>query len=345
MRIQSTEFDFELPSHLIAQRPKAFKEQKLIVYHRAERKIEYKMFFDLPSILKPGDLLVVNDSKVVPAAIRRDDGTVVFVMQPNQIHMTDIEAICPSKPKVGDVIEFANAKFIVKTQKSSGDIYVGDLITHKKYNSLLEFLEEQGSTPIPPYVNRSPDQDDEKDYQTIFAQYPGSIACPTAGLHFNQELIAQLKEQGIDFTKLTLHVGYGTFKQFKNEFVDEHIADKESYHIPLEALRKIGLAMKEGRRIIAIGTTTTRTLESIPEKVRNFEQIQSDIDGETEIFIYPPFEFKVISGLVTNLAYPKVPVMSLAAAFTGLEELKRIYQAALENDYMFYSYGDAILAL
>ncbi len=344
-RIRSVDFDFPLPPGRIAQRPRAHHEQKLIVFHGASRQISHKLFNDLPSILKPGDLIVANDSRVIPAALRRDDGTFLLIMHPDRPGLQNVRAICPSKPAVGDVIEFTKVRFLVKQHEPTWDVYIGDLISDQPYDSLHELLQDQGSTPLPIYVDRAPDASDESDFQTVFAHTPGSIACPTAGLHFSEELLEELVYKGIDVATITLHVGYGTFRRFKSEFVDEHIADREFYRVPLSSLQHIGRALREGRRVIAVGTTTTRTLESIPEELAHYEDIETDLLGETDLFIYPPFEFKVISGVITNLAYPRIPVMSLAAAFTGLEELKEIYREALDNDYLFYTYGDAILAL
>jgi S-adenosylmethionine:tRNA ribosyltransferase-isomerase len=344
-RIRSVEFDFPLPEERVAQRPRAYQDQKLIVFNCDSQQIRHTMFNDLASILKPGDLIVANDSKVVPAALRRDDGLFILIMQPEQQSLSNVKAICPSKPAVGDVIEFDRVRYVVKEHESGWDVYHGDLLSDQDYASLADLLEDNGSTPLPIYIDRPPDLADESDFQTVFARYPGSIACPTAGLHFSPELIENLARNDIETVTLTLHVGYGTFRRFKSEFVDEHVADSENYRVPLAAVRRIGQALKEGRRIIAVGTTTTRTLESIPEQLAHYEDIESDIVGETSLFIYPPFEFKVLSGLITNLAYPRISVMSLAAAFTGLEQLKELYRQALAHDYFFYTYGDALLAL
>ena len=344
-RIRSVEFDFPLPSERIAQRPREYTEQKLVVFNCDSQQIRHKMFNDLASILKPGDLIVANDFKVVPAALRRDDDLFILIMNPEQQSLSGVRAICPSKPEVGDVLEFAKVRFVVKEHEPGWDVYHGDLLSAQPYASLYELLQDNGSTPLPIYIDRPPDLADESDFQTVFARNPGSIACPTAGLHFSEELIADLARNDIDIITLTLHVGYGTFRRFKSEFVDEHIADSENYRVPLASVRRIGQALKEGRRIIAVGTTTTRTLESIPEQLAHYEDIEADIAGETSLFIYPPFEFKVLSGLITNLAYPRISVMSLAAAFTGLEQLKEIYRQALAQNYFFYTYGDALLAL
>lgn len=344
LRIRSEEFDFPLPRERVALHPKPFEEQKLLVYDRAHDGIEHRRFRELPAILRAGDLLVVNDSKVVPAALWRGDGKEILFMEPTRPGLEKVKAICPPKTRVGITWELPGARFIVK-EHLAGSVFLGDLHTDEPFASLQDFLQKYGTVPIPPYLKRRPEERDAKDYQTVFAKYAGSIACPTAGLHFNEDLIARLKQKGVDLATITLHVGYGTFKGFKTEFVDEHVPDAEPYHVTLHSLQSIGRAMQEGRRVIAVGTTVTRVLESIPQQLENFDRATTDLNGEASLFIFPPFHFKVINGLITNFATPRNPVMSLAAAFIGLKRLKSIYRTGLEKDYMFYTYGDAILAI
>jgi S-adenosylmethionine:tRNA ribosyltransferase-isomerase len=343
-RLRSEEFDFPLPRERVALHPKPFEEQKLLIYDRARKSMEHRLFKDLAAILHAGDLLVVNDSKVVPAALWRGDGKEILFMEPTLPGLENIKAICPPKTRVGIKWDLPGARFIVK-EHVAGSVFRGDLHPDDPIASLQDFLQKYGTVPIPPYLKRRPEERDATDYQTVFAKYAGSIACPTAGLHFNEDLIARLNQGGVDLATITLHVGYGTFKGFKTEFVDEHVPDAEPYHVTLHSLQAIGRANQEGRRVIAVGTTVTRVLESIPAKLENFDQVTADLNGEASLFIYPPFQFKVIDGLITNFATPKNPVMSLAAAFIGLEQIKDIYRAGLEKEYMFYTYGDALLAI
>jgi S-adenosylmethionine:tRNA ribosyltransferase-isomerase len=346
-RILSSAFNFDLPAERIAQRPRPYDEQKLLCFHRSEGIIQHRRFQELPSILQSGDLLVANDSSVVPAALRQSEEVFILFTDVFSPSLTDVKAICPSQPKIGDVLDFPNARarFVIKDKEPLWDVYIGDIITDHGFATLLEFLQERGSHPIPNYIHRSPDEQDVQSYQTTYAKNSGSIACPVAGLHFNDELIGTLRQNGILFVTATLHVGYGTFRRFKSEFVDQHQADKEHYHVPLSSLTEVRRAHQEGRRIIAVGSTSARLLETIHEFVTGDKDPARDLVGESEIFIAPPYKFKVINGLITNLPYPRIPVMSMAAAFTGLDELHEIIRQALANDYLFYSYGDAILAL
>ena len=346
-RLRSIDFNFDLPKDRIAQRPRPYEEQKLLLYDTERKLVSHHMFQSLPALLRPGDLLVANDTHVVPAALRQSKEVFILFTDISVPSLLDVKAICPSQPRVGDIIDFphAQAKFIVKRKEPLWDVYIGDVRTEEEYDSLLEFLCARGSHPIPNYVLRNPDAQDITDYQTMFASHSGSIACPVAGLHFNADLLQRVQAAGVEFATVTLHVGYGTFRRFKHEFVDEHVADLESYAVTASALKTIGQALSESRRVIAIGSTVARLLESIRGELDSYREIDQDLFGQTDIFIHPPYRFKTISGLITNLPYPRIPVMSMAAAFTGLDELMRIIDAALEHDYLFYSYGDAILAL
>ncbi len=345
MRIPSAAFDFDLPQERIAQRPRPYEEQRLLVYERGARAIRHRLFSDLPGLLRAGDLLVVNDSKVVPAQLGWKDGTSILLMEPTAAGFDDLRAICPSKPEVGDRLELPGAAFVVKAKEGLSDLRVGDLIPDEPFESLIAFLEACGAPPLPPYVRREPDARDAQDYQTMFAAAPGSIAAPTAGLHFHPALVSALQVQGVDVATITLHVGYGTFRQFQSEYVDGHTMDTESYCVSAAAAGAIWRALREGRRVIGVGTTATRTLETIAPHVRTAASPQG-LAGKATLFIYPPYRFQVVSGLITNFHYPRTPVMSLTAAFCGgVDELHRIYREALAHDYQFYSYGDAMLAV
>lgn len=343
-RLKSSEFDFHLPEDRIAQRPLPKDQQKLLVFNKENGHIEHRKFPEIVDFLNSGDVLVVNNSKVIPAALRYEQGF-ILIMEPASLSLTDVRAICPARPTVGEVLDFGDAKFEIKGHEPGWDVYIGDLVTIENYKSLKEFLISRGEVPIPTYVRREPDAADEHDFQTIFAKEYGSIAAPTASLHFNEVIVDQLIQKGVSVVEVTLHVGYGTFRSFKSEYVDQHIPDSETFSVSAKAFHEIGAALEEERRIVAVGSTTTRTLESIHKQLANYRDFPNGLSGSTDLFIYPPFKFNVLTGLVTNFHYPRIPVMSLAAAFCGLENLRRIYDVALEHDYMFYSYGDAMLAI
>lgn len=344
MHLDASVFDFVLPKERIAQRPRPYAEQLLLTYDRATGRIAHHRFAELPALLRPGDLLVVNDSRVIPAQLGGKGQPTILILQPTAASFTGIRAICPSHPRVGDTLELPGARFVVTAAEPGSPVRVGDLISREPFESLAAFLEAYGTPPLPPYVRRAPDERDWRDYQTVFATAPGSIAAPTAGLHFHPRLLAELEARGIEVARITLHVGYGTFRQFGSGPVALHRMDAEWYRVPAEAARAIWQARREDRRVIAVGTTATRTLETVAPALRADEP-PGELSGESTLFIYPPYAFQAMRGLITNFHYPRTPVLSLTAAFCGgVEALQHIYDEALRGDYQFYSYGDAMLA-
>ncbi|ETV69928.1 S-adenosylmethionine:tRNA ribosyltransferase-isomerase [Aphanomyces astaci] len=344
-------YDFTIDPERIAQRPRAFGSQKLLVYHKQRDEIEHTTFELLPQLLQPGDLLVLNDTQVVPAQVRLvepivGDCTSFLFLDPLCAVTSTMEVLLNTRVDVGSVLSLPGGLTFRVDELVGGDpeVHRGNLFGLS--GPLHEYLAGIGEMPLPPYVARVPDKEDEKAYQTSVAQVPGAIAAPTAGLHFYPALLDRLHDAGIHHVCVTLHVGYGTFRSFSTEFVEHHQMDRERYHVSVAAGAAIHQALQEKRRVIAVGTTATRVLETCADSFRA-PTPPADLSGEAGIFIYPPYEFKVLSGLFTNFHYPKTSVLTLTAAMVGSRDLliDRIYKEALDRDYLWYSYGDGMLVL
>jgi S-adenosylmethionine:tRNA ribosyltransferase-isomerase len=339
------EFNFDLPEELIAQEALPDRSaSRLLVLERATGKITHAHAKDLGNFLRPGDLLVLNNSRVLPARLLGRTHTGVFAECFLLKRLSDSEWEALVRP--GKKIEVGNTIFCerdgeklyaqVKEKLPDGKAVLrltGDGDIH-------ELLQRVGHMPLPPYIKRPDTLEDKERYQTVYAAALGSVAAPTAGLHFTQELLSELKGKGIDIAEVTLHVGYGTFKPVRVEDIEDHVVDPEVYEIASAAADKINRALDEGRRVIAVGTTSTRTLEGVAKA--NGGRIAAGA-GTIDLFIYPGFEFKVISGLMTNFHLPASSLMLLVSAFAGREQLLRAYGEAIREKYRFYSYGDATL--
>ncbi len=333
------DFDFALPSELIAQHPSDKRdESRLLVLHANSGKIEHKHFYDIIDYLKPGDVLVRNNSKVIPArlhGIKEPTGAVCELLI-LKIKEDDIcECLCGNAKaiKLGTVIncgEVLKAECIeVKDE--------GIRLFKMHYEGIfLEVLEKLGEMPLPPYIHEK--LKDKDRYQNVYATVLGSAACPTAGLHFTPELNAKLLAKGIQIEEVTLHVGLGTFKPVKTQKVEEHHMHKEYYKMSQETAERLNAAKKEGRRIIAVGTTSTRTLETIMAKYGEFKACE----GQTAIFIYPPYQFKAIDALITNFHLPKSTLIMMISAFTSKEMIMHAYSEAIKERYRFFSFGDSM---
>jgi S-adenosylmethionine:tRNA ribosyltransferase-isomerase len=344
--MRTDELDFDLPPELIAQHPVVDRAaSRLLHYRSADRSIAHRRFSDLPSLLRPGDLLVFNDARVIPArfVLRKETGGRVeglFLAERSAgVWRVLLKNLGPAK---GDVrlgfegVEDVTARVVEKGEEGE---YTIELTPPRPALPLLESI---GRMPLPPYIKRGKDADerDEADrqrYQTVYARAPGSVAAPTAGLHFTQEVLADLAARGVERTFVTLHVGMGTFKPVTAETLEGHVMHGEAYSISSEAAEAINRAKREGRRIIAVGTTATRVLESQPET----EPLVEKTD-QTQIFIYPPYRWKHVAALITNFHLPRSTLIALVAARVGLEEQRRIYRVAIEQRYRFFSYGDAM---
>ena len=337
--MKTSEFDYYLPEELIAQTPiKDRDKSRLLVMDRKTGELEHKNFYDIIDYLVPGDVLVLNNTKVMPARLighKVDTDAVIEVLMLKDLGDDTWE--CLSKPakrvKVGTIIKFSD-------ELSAKCIYEGeDGIRQYKfiYNGiLLEILDRLGEMPLPPYIHEK--LKDKDRYQTVYAKEVGSAAAPTAGLHFTKELLNKIKDKGILIEEITLHVGLGTFRPVEVEDVTNHKMHSEFYTMSKETAEVLNNAKKEGNRIISVGTTTTRTLETIMNLYNEFKECS----GWTDIFIYPGYEFKAIDALITNFHLPKSTLVMLVSAFSSKENILNAYNEAVKEKYRFFSFGDAM---
>lgn len=333
-----SDFDFELPEELIAQHPaKKRDESRLLVLHKNTGEIEHKHFYDIIDYLKPGDVLVRNNSKVIPARLygtKKDTGAKVEVLilkRDNDI----CECLCGNAKaiKTGTIIEFSDKLYGECIERKEEGIRLFKM----HYEGIfLEVLNEVGMMPTPPYIHEK--LEDKDRYNNVYAQINGSAACPTAGLHFTEELNKKLIEKGIEILDVTLHVGIGTFKPVKEENIEDHNMHSEYYTMSSYTAERLNLAKKQGRRIITVGTTSTRTLETIMNKYGEFRECE----GDTNIFIYPPYKFKSIDALITNFHLPKSTLIMMISALASREMILDTYKTAVENKYRFFSFGDSM---
>lgn len=339
------EFDYCLPEQLIAQRPCDKRDaSRLLVVHRVDGTLEHKHFYDIIDYLKPGDCLVLNNSKVLPARLfgeKKNTGTKVEFLLIKRIQgdlwQTMVRPGRRIKP--GDVIVFGPG--LSATVNDFGEQGTR-LVTFSYQGIFMERLEEYGTMPLPPYIERPATNADNDRYQTVYCEPEGSVAAPTAGLHFTNELLHKIREKGISTAYVTLHVGIGTFRPVKAETVEEHEMHYEEYEISEEAALLINKTKSKGGRIISVGTTSARTLESAAFKNETGEMAVKAGNGSTGIFIYPGYTFKMVDGLITNFHLPKSTLLMLVSALYNRESMLDIYQNAIEHEYRFFSYGDAM---
>ena len=329
-----SDFDFDLPKSLIAQYPSSNRtDSRLLVLKDI---FIDSTFSQLGDFLRPHDLLVLNDTKVIPARLfgHKDSGGKVEVLVERLIN--DHEALVMIKssrsPKIGSYVVLENKSHFKICNKKDG-IYKVDF----ESDSILNVLNKIGHIPLPPYINRDDSKEDQNRYQTVYAKNDGAVAAPTAGLHFDEMLLSNLENQGISHTFVTLHVGAGTFQPVKVEDIESHKMHSEYYEISSETIDKIEQAKALGGRIIAVGTTAVRTLESatVNGKLKNQKE-------DTDIFIYPGFKFQIVDAMITNFHLPKSSLLMLVSAFIGYEEMFETYRHAIKEQYRFFSYGDAM---
>ena len=338
-----SEFNYELPEELIAQTPLEKRdESRLMVLNREEQTIEHKTFKDIIDYLKPGDVLVRNNTKVIPARLygKKETGAnVEFLLLNNQEGDIWECIVRPgNKLHVGTKVIFGEGLLTAEIL----EILPGGTRKVKfYYNGIFnEILDQIGLMPLPPYIHESLKEKDR--YQTVYAKYEGSAAAPTAGLHFTPELLKKLEEKGVIIANVTLHVGIGTFRPVKEDTVEKHEMHSEHFYIKQENVEKINKAKQEGRRVIAVGTTSCRVLESVAdEKTGMVKQIEDD----TEIFIYPGYKFKCIDGLITNFHLPQSTLLMLVSALAGKEYIMNAYNEAVKEKYRFFSFGDAMFII
>ena len=338
--MKTDDFDYELPKELIAQTPlKNRSESKLLVMDRVTGALEHKHFYDIIDYLNKGDAIVINDTKVIPARIigvKEETGAVIeLLLLKDEVGDT---WECLAKPqkrlKVGTIITFGNGELKAKVRETREEgITIVDLI----YDGILmEILEHLGTMPLPPYIHEKLKEQDR--YQTVYAKNYGSAAAPTAGLHFTTELLDKIKAKGIEIVHVTLHVGLGTFRPVNVEDVTKHVMHTEHYIVTKEAADKLNEIKANGGKIIAVGTTSVRTLETVISKNDKFVPSNDD----TNIFIYPGFTFRAIDGLITNFHLPKSTLVMLVSAFSSKENIMNAYQEAIKHNYRFFSFGDAM---
>lgn len=349
-----SEYDYNLPEELIAQMPADKRENsKMMVLNRKDKTISHKHFYDIVDLLEENTLLVMNNTKVLPARLigHKDTGAKIEVFLLKQTELEKSKPgecywdvlIKPSKRVKPDTIIKISNDLSVKAIKRLEDN--GEWLVELIYNgnNVLDVLHKNGQIPLPPYIERKIPNDDLKKldferYQTVYAKDEGSVAAPTAGLHFTKEILKKLEDKGVELAYVTLNVGLGTFRPVQCENVLEHKMHSETFEISEQAAEQINRAKKEGRKIVAVGTTTVRTLETAFQK---FGCIKPCHD-HSELFIYPPFEFKVIDNLITNFHLPKSTLLMLVSALAGKDFIFEAYEEAIKNKYRFFSYGDCM---
>ena len=347
-----SEFDYNLPKESIAQCPVSKRDSSmLMVLHRRHRTIEHRIFKNISEYFQQGDVLILNDTRVIPARIYGKKTT------GGKVEILLIKEFQPNKWEV--IVKGLQNGTVAFNNGTSGHISRNNgTVTLTSDYDIKKMLNTIGVMPLPPYIKRPVNQLDARQYQTVYAEKDGAIAAPTAGLHFTKELLEKIEEKGIEVKKLTLHVGYGTFKPVSCEEIEDHHMDEEYYEIPEQTAHAINCAKSEGRRIIAVGTTAARALEAsalpIPRLLKGCERgvtVEKSVysvkagAGKTSIFIYPGYKFKVVDALVTNFHLPKSTPLMLTSAFSGIEFLKEAYSEALDEGYRFFSYGDAMLIM
>ena len=333
-------FDYDLPPRLIAQEPAARRDgARLLVVHRADQSLSHRTVLDLPELLAPGDLVVFNDTKVVPARlIGRREGTGgkwegLFVRE-SETGVWEVMSQTRGYPRIGERFVSDTGLSLTLTGRT-GDRHW--LLRPETPGLAFDLLARYGHIPLPPYVRKGRAHgDDVYRYQTVYADRPGSVAAPTAGLHFTPELLHQLGTKGIETARVTLHVGLGTFAPVTADDPLKHEIHGEWCDVSAATAATIATAKREGRRVFAVGTTTTRTLETAGANV---------FRGESTLFIHPPYEFKILNGLMTNFHLPRTTLLLLVQAFAGTDLLRRAYDEAIRHEYRFFSYGDAMLIL
>jgi len=336
-----SDFNYELPKELIAQHPYDKRDEaRLMVLNKKSKQIEHKVFKDVIDYLNPGDCLVINNTKVIPARLygNKDTGAHVEVLLLKRIYGDIWEAMVRpgSKLKAGAKISFGNGILKATILDILDD---GNRKIQFEYNGIFnEILDNVGLMPLPPYITEA-SREDNKKYQTVYAKYDGSAAAPTAGLHFTEELLDKIREKGVEIANVTLHVGIGTFRPVKVETVEEHKMHSEHFYIKKEDAEKINNAKRDGHKIIACGTTSCRVLESVSDENGFVREIEDD----TSIFIYPGYKFKCIDSLITNFHLPESTLIMLVSSLAGKDFIMEAYEEAVKQKYKFFSFGDAML--
>ena len=337
--MKTVDFDYTLPPELIAQHPAAERgASRLLHLDGKTGALRDTQFCDLPAFIQPGDVMVFNDTRVIKARLlgRKATGGQVEVLIERVLdrHRALAQVRASKPPKAGTELSL------------SGDVHATVKARHDNFyelefggtHSVFDLLEHHGKLPLPPYITHAPQMEDELRYQTVYAKHPGAVAAPTAGLHFDAALLAALKDKGIVMAHVTLHVGAGTFQPVRVTDISKHVMHREWYRVPEETARTIREAKAQGGRIVAVGTTTLRTLEAASQA----GDLQAG-EGETDIFITPGYAFRCVDRLITNFHLPKSTLLMLVSAFGGLDHIRAAYRHAIAERYRFFSYGDAML--
>ena len=331
--MQAADFDYPLPPELIAQRPLPERSaSRLLVVDAAAGQRRDARFTDLPGLLAPGDLLVFNDTRVVPArleGVKPTGGVVEMLLERPLEGLEALLHMRASKPlRPGQVVRTGGGDIVVEGREE-------DLFRVRLPEPALEFFGRHGSVPLPPYIERTPDGDDSGRYQSVLARVPGAVAAPTASLHFDEAMLARLDAMGVRRVTVTLHVGAGTFQPMRSDRIDEHVMHAEWAELPAATVEAIAATRAAGGRIVAIGTTVVRTLESAPEPLAPWQ-------GDTRLFIRPGHRWKVVDAMITNFHLPRSTLLMLVSAFAGRESILTAYAHAVQQRYRFFSYGDAM---
>ena len=330
MKLQ--EFDYHLPQELIAQTPAGNRNASRLLVMGRSGLLSDRVFTDFPAFLEPGDLLVFNDTKVIRARLfgNKETGGKIEVMVERILdgHQVLASIRASHAPKPGSRLHFGEepAEVIEK---------LDDLYLIRFADEASSVIDRCGRLPLPPYISHEATEYDEERYQTVYAKNPGAVAAPTAGLHFDEAVLHEIRAKGIDCARVTLHVGAGTFQPVRSEDILEHRMHSEVFHVPQETLDAVEMAKSRGGKVVSVGTTTLRALESAASSGKS--------KGETSIFITPGFEFKMVDRLLTNFHLPKSTLLMLVSAFSGMEAVRHAYRHAIAEKYRFFSYGDAML--
>lgn len=339
MQLKKSDFYYDLPEELIAQTPAEPRDSsRLLAYNRATGEVKHEIFKDIVNHLKFGDVLVINNTKVLPARLyaRTENGGAVEVLLLKRLDIKKWEVLVKPGRKctVGKKLFISDELSLIVEDITPS----GERIVNFEYEGVFEeILERLGTMPLPPYIKTK--LKDKSRYQTVYAKYDGSAAAPTAGLHFTPELIEKIKGMGVQVAEVLLHVGLGTFRPVKEDVITDHKMHSEYYEVSGEAAEIINAAKRDGRRVIAVGTTSVRTLESAADE-NGYVKPQK---GNTQIFIYPPYKFKCVDALVTNFHLPESTLIMLVAAMTGREQVLSLYETAVKERYRFFSFGDAMM--
>ena len=337
--LQLSQFDYELPPELIAQSPTPQRSGSRLLHLAGDGCLHDRLFSDLPTLLRQGDLLVFNDTRVIKARLRgtkESGGRVEVLVERITSATTALAHVKASKsPRAGTRLWLADT-FHVTIAGREGELFVLEFP-----DDALTLLDSYGSTPLPPYISHAADEHDEQRYQTVYAREPGAVAAPTAGLHFDQAMLARLEEMGVKSTFVTLHVGAGTFQPVRAESLSDHVMHAERFQVSAAALGAIRQTREKGGRVIAIGTTSVRAVESAAAQGVAGDSTE-DIQGDTRLFITPGYQFQLVDALLTNFHLPQSTLLMLVSALAGMEPIQRAYAHAVQSRYRFFSYGDAM---